>query len=83
VARQICHAARFANVSFNRRRSAHPLPPQSKAKAAPAAFHLGNHKPGRVEREFARRVKEGSASPEDEIMAVSWEWQTTPGALIG
>jgi hypothetical protein len=32
-----------------------------------------NHKPGCVEREFARRVSEGSASPEDEIMAISWE----------
>jgi hypothetical protein len=29
--------------------------------------------PGRVQREFARRVNEGSASPHDEIMAISWE----------
>jgi hypothetical protein len=32
-----------------------------------------DHSPGCVEREFARRIKEGSASPQDEIHAISWE----------
>jgi hypothetical protein len=36
-------------------------------------FIWDNHKPGCVEREFARRISEGSASPEDEIVAISWE----------
>jgi len=32
-----------------------------------------DHSPGCVEREFARRISERSASPQDEIMAISWE----------
>jgi hypothetical protein len=35
-------------------------------------FIWDDHSPGCVEREFAKRVQEGSAEPGDEVIAVGW-----------
>jgi hypothetical protein len=36
-------------------------------------FVWNDYTPGCVEREFARRIREGTADPQDEIISIGWE----------